>query len=135
MRRLVDDAGLDQEIEVESAGTGPWHVGNAPDPRSVEAAARRGLTLDGSARQVSGEDFERFDMLVAMDRANLRDLRALAPGAEAREKVHLLREFDPGSAGAPDLDVPDPYSGGRRGFDDVLDLVEAACAGLLDRVR
>jgi protein-tyrosine phosphatase len=135
MRALVREAGLEEEIEVDSAGTGDWHVGSPPDSRSSEAAARRGVTLTGAARQVSPDDFDEFDLIVAMDRANLRALRGLAPGAEARERVRLLREYDPAASGGVDLDVPDPYYGGERGFDDVLDLVEAACRGLLDQVR
>ena len=135
MRSLVREAGLEREIEIDSAGTGNWHVGNAPDERATAAAARRELTLEGAARQVRPEDFETYDLLLAADRANLADLRALAPSDAARAKVRLLREFDPGSAGAPDLDVPDPYYGGSDGFDQVLDLVEAACRGLLAEVR
>jgi len=134
MRALVREAGLEEEIEIDSAGTGDWHVGSAPDPRSSEAAARRGLTVEGVARQVSERDFEEFDLIVAMDRANLRALKGLAP-MDARDKVRMLREFDPAAAGGVDLDVPDPYYGGERGFDDVLDLVEAACRGLLEEVR
>jgi protein-tyrosine phosphatase len=134
MRGLVAERGLEDEIEIASAGTGGWHVGEPPDKRSVEAARKRGIVVAGSGRQVTPEDFERYDLLIAMDRQNLRDLRAMAPGEEGRAQVHLLREFDPAAAGAPDLDVPDPYHGGRRGFDDVLDLVEAACRGLLDHV-
>ena len=80
-------------------------------------------------------DFEAFDLLLVADRENLADLRALAPDDEARAKVRLLREFDPGSRGAPGLDVPDPYYGGPDGFEDVLDLVEAACRGLLAELR
>jgi protein-tyrosine phosphatase len=132
MRRLLDDAGLD--VEVESAGTGGWHVGEPPDERAAAAAARRGVTLEGAARQIAPEDFRRFDLLVALDRANLRELLALAPDEEAAEKVRLLREFDPAAAGG-DLDVPDPYYGGDRGFETVLDQVEAACRGLLDELR
>jgi len=135
MRRLVRDAGLDGRVEIDSAGTGGWHVGEPPDRRATLAARRRGVSLEGAARQVRPDDFERFDLLIAMDRANLRDLLALAPDEEAAEKVRLLREFDPASAGAPDLDVPDPYYGGDRGFETVLDLVEAACRGLLDELR
>jgi protein-tyrosine phosphatase len=135
MRHLLREAGLDERVELESAGTGSWHVGDPPDARATEAAARRGIVLDGAARRVTRGDFERFDLVVAMDRENLAELRRLAPDEEARAKVRLLREFDPASAGAPDLDVPDPYYGGPRGFDDVLDLVEAACRGLLDEVR
>jgi protein-tyrosine phosphatase len=135
MRRLVREQGLEGEIEIDSAGTGAWHVGNAPDPRSTEAARRRGTVLEGAARQVTAADFEDFDLLLAMDATNLHELRQRAPDAAAREKVRLLREFDPASEGALDLDVPDPYYGGARGFDDVLDLVEAACAGLLEAIR
>ena len=135
MRRLVEDAGLDDVVQIDSAGTGGWHVGTAPDPRSTEAARRRGITLEGAARRVAPDDFTRFDLILAMDRENLANLRAAAPGEDARRRIRLLREFDPASAGAPDLDVPDPYYGGERGFDDVLDLVERACAGLLEEIR
>lgn len=134
MRHLLRERGLEDEVEVASAGTGGWHVGDPPDARSTAAAQRRGIVLEGAAQQVSEEDFEHYDLVIAMDRENLRHLRGMAPGAAARDKLHLLREFDPACAGAPDLDVPDPYYGGTRGFDDVLDMVEAACPGLLDRV-
>ena len=80
-------------------------------------------------------DFEDFDLIVALDRENLRDLLALAPDEDAAEKVRLLREFDPASTDGGDLDVPDPYYGGERGFERVLDMVEAACRGLLAEVR
>jgi low molecular weight protein-tyrosine phosphatase len=133
MRRQLRDAGLD--VEVESAGTGGWHVGEPPDERAAAAAARRGVTLEGAARQIAPEDFRRFDLLVALDRANLRELLALAPDEDAAERVRLLREFDPASSGGGDLDVPDPYYGGDRGFETVLDQVEAACRGLLDELR
>ena len=133
MRRLVEQAGLADRVEIESAGTGGWHVGEPPDERATLAAGRRGVTLSGAAQQVTREDFRRFDLLVALDRANLRELLAIAPDEEAAEKVRLLREFDPAATG--ELDVPDPYYGGDRGFETVLDLVEAACRGLLDEVR
>jgi protein-tyrosine phosphatase len=135
MRALVSEAGLDSRIEIDSAGTGGWHVGSPPDERSAAAARRRGIGLAGAARKVSPEDFERFDLLLAMDRENLHALRALARDDEARARVRMLREFDPRAAGAGDLEVPDPYYGGARGFDDVLDLVESACRGLLEDLR
>jgi len=135
MARLVADAGLDGEIELDSAGTGAWHVGSPPDERAAAAAAARGIQMRGVARQVRPEDFERFDLLLAMDGENLRNLRALAPDPAAAAKVRLLREFDPVVATAGGLDVPDPYYGGADGFDRVLDLVEAACAGLLAELR
>lgn len=141
MARLVEAAGLTDAIELDSAGTGAWHVGERPDARATEAAAARGIAMRGLARQVRVEDFERFDLLLAMDAENQRALRALAPDAAAAAKVRLLREFDPAAAsggagdGARSLDVPDPYYGGPDGFDRVLDLVEAACAGLLAQLR
>jgi protein-tyrosine phosphatase len=127
MRGLVRDAGLEDEIEIHSAGTGGWHVGAPPDARATEAAARRGLTLEGAARKFTVADFDDFDLILAMDGENLRDMRALAPDDEARAKVRLLR--------GPGLDVPDPYYGGEDGFDTVLDQVEEACRALLDEIR
>ena len=135
MRSLLAEAGLAGAVELESAGTGGWHAGEAPDARATEAAARRGVTLEGAARQVRAVDFRDFDLLLAMDRRNLRELQAMAPDEAARGRVRLLREFDPASAGAPDLDVPDPYYGGERGFETVLDQVESACRGLLRELR
>jgi protein-tyrosine phosphatase len=135
MRHLVREAGLEDEFVIDSAGTGSWHVGNPPDARATESARRRGIALEGAARQIRPSDFEDYDLLLAADRENVRHLRALAPDDEARAKVRLLREFDPDSDGAPDLDVPDPYYGGPDGFEVVLDLVEAACRGLLDELR
>jgi protein-tyrosine phosphatase len=134
MRHLLAQRGLDGEIDVQSAGTGGWHAGAPPDERATATARARGITLEGAARQVTAADFEDFDLLLAMDRENLADLRAIAPPG-TREKIRLLREFDPQSAGGDDLDVPDPYYGGPRGFETVLDQVHAACAGLLDAIQ
>ena len=134
MRGLLREEGLEDAVEVDSAGTGDWHVGDPPDRRATAAAHARGIVLEGAARQVARADFAEFDLILAADRRNLRDLRALLP-PDARAKVHLLREFDPAADGAPDLDVPDPYYGGDDGFEHVLDLVEAACRGLLDDLR
>ena len=135
MRGLLRAEGLEQSVEIESAGTGGWHAGSAPDARAVAAARSRDIVIEGEARQVTAEDFERFDLLLAMDRDNERDLLDAAPDDAGRAKVRLLRAYDPESAAAEDLDVPDPYYGGPHGFDRVLDQVEAACRGLLDEVR
>jgi protein-tyrosine phosphatase len=135
MRTLVREAGLEDRIELDSAGTGGWHVGSAPDERATAAAADRGVVLEGAARRVRLEDFDDFDLILAMDSANLSDLRQLAPDGAGRAKVHLLREFDPASDGTEDLDVPDPYYGDGDGFERVLDDVQAACAGLLAQIR
>ena len=135
MRMLVREAGLRDSIEIDSAGTGGWHVGSPPDARAAAAARARGITLDGYARQVRQSDLDDFDLVIAMDSENMRELRQLACSDEQRAKVRLLREFDPVSAGEENLDVPDPYYGAPGGFEEVLDLVQAACAGLLAQIR
>ena len=131
MRGLVAEAGLDGEVEVESAGTGSWHLGDSPDPRAVAAAAERGVELDGAARQVTEADFERFDLLIAMDRSNRDGLLRLAPDEDARGRVRLLSDFGNGEP----ADVPDPYYGGEEGFAEVLGIVERRCTALLDEIR
>ena len=131
MSGLVAEAGLSDEVEVESAGTGDWHIGEPPDPRSVAAAAARNVELAGMARQVSATDFARFDLLVAMDRSNRDALHALAPGEEGRAKVRMLREFGE----AAELDVPDPYYGAEDRFAEVVAVIERNCAALFDEVR
>jgi protein-tyrosine phosphatase len=131
MRGLVAEAGLDGEVEVESAGTGSWHLGDPPDPRAVAAAAERGVELDGAARQVTEADFERFDLLIAMDRSNRDGLLRLAPDEDARGRVRLLSDFGDGGP----ADVPDPYYGGEEGFAEVLGIVERRCTALLDEIR
>jgi protein-tyrosine phosphatase len=139
MRAQIDAAGLTDGIEVDSAGTGGWHRGAAPDERSAAEARRHGVELTSRARQVHAGDFAYFDLLVAMDRANRDDLLDLAPTAADRAKVRLLREFDPDTGPTdldrPDRDVPDPYLGGPDGFAEVYDLTESACAGLLAHLR
>ena len=135
MAKLVAEAGQQDEIELDSAGTGAWHVGEPADARAREAALARGIELSSIARQVRAEDFARFDLILAMDGSNQHALRQMAPDQEAREKVRLLREFDPASAAGHDLDVPDPYYDSQRGFEIVLDQVQAACEGLLAQVR
>jgi protein-tyrosine phosphatase len=135
MAHLLEKEGLTDRVTIDSAGTGAWHAGSAPDERATSAAATRGITLSGCARQVRQSDFQDFDLLLCADADNLRDVRALAPGKAARDKVRRLREFDPEAVRAGDLDIPDPYYGGARGFEDVLDLVERACEGLLDDLR
>jgi protein-tyrosine phosphatase len=135
MRDLVAREGIGEHVIVDSAGTGSWHVGSPPDERARDAARGRGIVLQGKARQVRAADFEDFDLLLAMDAANRRELLALAPSADDRDRVRLLREFDPGSDGRADLDVPDPYYGAAGGFDEVLDLVQSACEGLLAEIR
>lgn len=130
--KLVIDQGLSHRIEVDSAGTHAYHVGEPPDPRARETAQRRGIDLSGQrARQAVSEDFELFDYLLAMDEANHRALLGLCPpGFEHR--LQLLMDY------APQLgrrEVPDPYYGGANGFEAVFDMVDEAARGLLDAIR
>lgn len=130
MRACLAERGLEDRVEVDSAGTIGYHVGEPADARMRRAAASRGYDLTSAARQVTSEDFERFDLVVAMDRSNLAELREMAPpGADG--KVRLLSEFLP--QGSP-RDVPDPYWGGGSGFDLVLDLLEEACPRILEEL-
>ena len=131
-RRRVTDAGLEERIHIDSAGTGDWHIGKAPDRRASAAAAQRGYELDRlRARQVSAEDFHRFDLILAMDDNNLADLQALRP---ADDDALLARFLDVLGEDGPH-EVPDPYYGGDDGFDHVLNLVEKASDLWLERLR
>ena len=131
LRHHVEDEGLD--VEVDSSGTGSWHVGDEADWRTVETLRRAGYRSAHTARQFEESWFDRYDLILALDEGHRRALRSMAPDAGARGKIRLLREFDP-DAGS-DLDVPDPYYGGRDGFDIVLEQVEAAMPGLLEEIR
>ena len=135
MAHKVRGAGLEDAIEVESAGTGGWHIGEPPDRRAAAEARRRGIPMTNAAKQFGRSDFDDYDLVLAMDAQNARDLREIAPDAEARAKVRLLRSFAPGMDPDGDMAVPDPYFGGDDGFTTVFDLIDAACAGLLDHLR
>ena len=129
VREAANAAGLD--LEVDSAGTGAWHVGESPDERMLAAAADDGLHLTGHGRQVTPDDFAAFDLVVAMDRANLEDLRRLAPDHAARSRLRLFRDY----ADEHDTDVPDPYYGGPDGFREVVGIVRRAAAGMVDAIQ
>ena len=135
MRHKLRDAGLGEDVDVESAGTGGWHIGHSPDERATAAAKLRGIELASRAQRFEATHFDDFDLILAMDRQNHADMRALAPHADAEGKLRLLREFDPEAVAADDLEVPDPYCGGDEGFEDVLDMVDRACDGLLEEIR
>jgi protein-tyrosine phosphatase len=122
-RHLVVNAGLEDQFEIDSAGTGAWHEGERPDRRATAAAADRGVALSGRARQVTRDDFDDFDLIVAMDSDNLRNLRQLAPAGTE----HKLRMLD-------DVDVPDPYYGLGDHFAEVFDQVQSASERLLDEL-
>ncbi|MHA1536255.1 MAG: low molecular weight protein-tyrosine-phosphatase [Alphaproteobacteria bacterium] len=131
-RKLIAERGHEGRIEIDSAGTHGYHVGDPPDDRSIEAAARRGVDLSRQrARRVRAEDFDDFTLILAMDRGHEKILKRMAPG-QAGAGVRLFLDYAPGLGHA---DVPDPYYGAGDGFEIVLDLVEAATAGLLDAIE
>ncbi|MBV1939784.1 low molecular weight protein-tyrosine-phosphatase [Streptomyces sp. BV286] len=132
-RARVAEAGLDGLVEVDSAGTGGWHEGDGADPRTVSVLETNGYESGHAARQFLTGWFSRLDLVIALDAGHLRALRRLAPTPADAEKVRLLRSYDP--AAGDDLDVPDPYYGGMGGFEECLEMVEAASPGLLAAVR
>ncbi|MER5909753.1 low molecular weight protein-tyrosine-phosphatase [Streptomyces sp. NPDC001982] len=132
-RARVAEADLDGRVEADSAGTGDWHEGDGADPRAVSVLEEHGYDSDHTARQFQASWFSRLDLVIALDSGHLRALRGLAPTEEDARKVRLLRSYDP--AAGDDLDVPDPYFGGLDGFEECLEMVEAASEGLLAAVR
>jgi protein-tyrosine phosphatase len=131
-RAIVDEAGLGDLVKIDSAGTSGWHIGDPPDERGQRAALTRGYDLSQQrARKVGRRDFETFDYIIGMDSRNVADLSAMAP-AGTRDKVSLFLAFAPETG---EREIPDPYYGGPDGFDQVLDLVEAASRGLLADIR
>ena len=130
MQHLVAQAGLADQIVVDSVGTGAWHVGEMPHRGTQTILRREGIAYDGCARQITRADIEHADYLVAMDRQNVADIGLLDPAATGSGKLRRLLEFAP--PGGP-LDVPDPYFDGN--FDAVYRLVEASCRGLLAKIR
>ncbi|CAL9474914.1 putative low molecular weight protein-tyrosine-phosphatase [Streptomyces sp. enrichment culture] len=133
-RARVAEAGLEDLVEVDSAGTGGWHEGEGADPRTLAVLADNAYDLDHTARQFRPSWFSRLDLVIALDTGHLEALRRLAPTEQDAAKVRLLRSYDP-AVHDGDLDVPDPYYGGVDGFAECLEMVEAASTGLLAAVR
>ena len=129
---LVSEAGLADRFEIDSAGTGAWHVGERPDARAALVANQHGVTLESRARQITESDLDRFDYVIAMDRENLRNIERLADATGTEAEIRLLREFDTDGEGD---EVPDPYYGGASGFETVYDMVHRSCRTLLQRLQ
>ncbi|MEO0802455.1 MAG: low molecular weight protein-tyrosine-phosphatase [Cyanobacteria bacterium J06642_2] len=128
MRYLVEEAGLSDRITCDSAGTSSYHIGSPPDRRMQQAARAKGMTLTGEARQFRAEDLEAFDLILAMDRQNYRDILRLDPEGRYADKVKMMCDY---CTEYPDREVPDPYYGGGDGFRYVVELLQDACSGLL----
>jgi protein-tyrosine phosphatase len=137
MRHLIAAEGLGPSFAVESAGTGDWHVGEARDRRSQAVGRARGIPLSGVAQQFTSQSFDRYDHVLAMDRSNRDELLRLARDDRDRAKVRLLRSFDPSLSAEEGsrAEVPDPYYGGPRGFEEVFEICDRACRGLLAELR
>ena len=132
--RLAEGAGVAHKYQADSAGTSAYHVGESPDPRMREVARGHGLAYDGRSRRFRRDDFQNFDLIIAMDAHNRRDLRSLASSVEDGKKIRLMREFDP--QGGPNTGVPDPYYGsGSEGFEEVYQIVERSCRVLLETLE
>jgi len=129
---LVRAEGLDHAVSIDSAGTAGYHVGQPPDHRTLAEARKRDYPLHHVGRRFNADDFANYDLVLAMDSANLADLRRIAPDAQSRAKVHLLRSFDPAAPIPPE--VPDPYYGTQHDFATVFDQCEQACTGLLKHI-
>jgi protein-tyrosine phosphatase len=132
-QHLVEEEDVARRYRIDSAGTGAWHVGEPADPRAREVASRNGIRLSGRARQVQEDDFHEFDLILAMDRANLRNLESVRSGSGGHAELRLFREFDPDTDDG--LEVPDPYYGGSDGFDRVFDMVMRSCRVLLEELE
>lgn len=131
LESMVAERGLGEQVYIDSCGTGDWHIGHSPDRRASAEAAKRGYDISHlRARQVEPGDFEQFDYILAMDKQNLADLRAMSPG-HFDGYLGLFLPFAPEN---PLEEVPDPYYGGDEGFTEVLDMVEASCEGLLREI-
>ncbi len=128
---MVDDAGRTEDFEIDSAGTIGHHQGSPPDLRMSCALERKGFTLSGRARRIQPEDLEHFELIVTMDESNLIDVRNLDTAVKFREKIRPLVSF---CRTHDDLRVPDPYYGGQRGFDHVIELLGDGCAGILEEL-
>jgi protein-tyrosine phosphatase len=130
--RLLTREGLQDAFQVDSAGTGHWHVGKSPDPRMLAAASRRGLRLPSRARQISAADLGRFAHILTMDQDNLAGVQRLARGRQATATIEPITRYCRHHRLS---EVPDPYFGGPEGFEQVLDILEDACEGLLDSLK
>mgnify|MGYP003959997957 FL=1 len=132
-QNLVNQKQLEQKIIVASAGTSGWHIGDLPDERMRRTAQSKGIQLESRARQFQSADFNRFNLILAMDHSNLARLEEIAPSNLSPEKLMLFRSFDPECNG--NQDVPDPYYGGAKGFEEVYSMVKRTCPPLLDYIK
>jgi protein-tyrosine phosphatase len=130
---LVKEEGLQDRIIISSAGVSGWHAGNPPDARMQQTARDHGIHLNSCGRQFQSSDFKQMDLVLAMDHTNLSALKKMRPEPELQDKLFLFRSFDPQRKN--DLDVPDPYYGGDKGFETVYQIVDRTCPKVLDHLK
>lgn len=133
LKKKISENGMDRWVEVDSCGTSNYHIGDGADPRTIANASKNGVPIDHCARQLTEEDLSRFDYVFAMDKSNYQNILRLVPEAEAlRQRVRMMREFDPLSKGG---EVPDPYHGGEQGFQDVFDILDRSTDGFIAHLQ
>lgn len=132
-RHMIQDTEMEQLYEVDSAGTSSYHIGERPDRRMRQTAADHGVEVKGRSRQVTMEDLDRFDLIIAMDRSNFSSLESMAVSADQEDKIRLMREFD--HQAEPGEGVPDPWYGGIDGFSKTYSILERSVAGLLEALQ
>lgn len=131
-QQIVVDKKQTKLFHIESSGTSNYHIGDSPDPRMQATAAKHGVPMDNAGSQFIKDDFEKFDLIIVMDSENYKDVTWLTQNAKFRKKVHLLRDFDPKVENTPP--VPDPYYGGKEGFEEVFQIVHRSCLALYNRI-
>jgi len=133
IRQMVENQGLSEKYQLDSAGTSAYHVGEAPDRRMRQVAAEHGFNYTGRARQFWREDLDKYDLVLVMDQNNRRILESMVQDSSQAKKIQMMRDFD--SQGGADLDVPDPYYGGLEGFEVTFQIVKRSCEGLLEALE
>jgi protein-tyrosine phosphatase len=129
-KHKIRERGLDKLVEADSCGTSNYHIGDQPDPRTIANAKKNGVAIDHCGRQLCEEDFKKFDYILAMDQSNYNNILRLPSSSEFSSKVRMMREFDPVEKG----EVPDPYHGGEKGFQEVFDILNRTMDNFIDHL-
>jgi protein-tyrosine phosphatase len=132
LKKKIKDEGMDSWVEVDSCGTSNYHIGDGADLRTIASASRHGVPVDHCARQLTKEDLDHFDFVFAMDKSNYQNILRLARGTDVRSKIKLMRDFDPKAKGA---EVPDPYHGGEKDFQEVFDILDRCTTNFVEHLR
>jgi protein-tyrosine phosphatase len=132
LKKKIIDEGMERWVEVDSCGTSNYHIGDGADPRTIASASRHGVPVDHCARQLTKEDLDDFDFIFAMDKSNYRNILRLVRGSDVKSKIKLMRDFDPEAKGA---EVPDPYHGDEKDFQEVFDILDRCTTTFVEHLR